>query len=123
MELTTEQKDLIVLAANLRGGLKCLITRERSCGYIVRPELWLNKTNDSILRALDNIGVEARGSYSKTEEIDVLLEAIDGLEELSPTSHGLETVKITNGHIMQPKTHDEVIAVISNLEVLLGVRC
>jgi len=123
MELTPEIKDLIVMATNLRGGIKCQITKEISCGYIIRPELWFNRTNESILRALHNIGVEARGSYSKPDEISLLLEAIDGLEDLSPTAYGIEMVRATNGEITQPTTHDEVVATISRLEQLLGVRC
>jgi len=123
MELTSEQKDLIVLVSNLRGGIKCQITKEKVCGYTIRPELWFNKTNDSILRALDRIGIKARGSYSKENEISILLEAAEGLEDLSPTAYGLEMVKLTNGLISQPKTHDDVIATIMALEQLLDVRC
>jgi len=123
MELTLEQKDLIVLVSNLRGRVKCQITKARKCGYTIRPELWIVKTNDSISRAIVEIGIQARSSYSKQEEIESLLEAIEGLEDLSPTPYGLETVRITNGIIVQPKTHDEVVAAISHLEQLLGVRC
>ena len=72
---------------------------------------------------MHNIGVEARGSYSKPDEISLLLEAIDGLEDLSPTVYGIEMVRATNGEIIQPTTHDEVVATISRLEQLLGVRC
>ena len=123
MELTPEQKDNIVLASNLRGGIRCQLTKERSCGYLIRPELWFSKINGGTLRALDKIGIDSKGVYSDQDEIDALLEAVEGLEDLSPTPHGLESVKRTNGMIYQPQTHDDVIATISHLEELLGVRC
>ena len=122
MELTDSQKDLIVLASNLRGGIRCQLTKDRNCGYIIRPELWFIRMNDVIQRALTHIGVEVRGTYSGFREIEAILSAINGLEELSPTPDGLRNVTLLNGQIFQPKTHEEVLHTIQSVEELLKVK-
>tara|TARA_R100000995_G_scaffold41700_1_gene19423 strand:+ start:6140 stop:6511 length:372 start_codon:yes stop_codon:yes gene_type:complete len=122
MELTESQKDLIVLASHLRGGIKCQLTKERKCGYLIRPELWFIKMNDPIKRALELLGVEVRGTYSGWREMSIILEGITGLEYLSPTPKGIENVRLLNGQIFQPKTHDEVMATIQSIEELLRMN-
>ena len=120
--LTDQQKDLIVLASNIRGGVKCQLTKDRVCGYLIRPELWFIKMNLPIERALRNIGVEVRGTYSGHTEIDAILSAMQGLEELSPTPEGLRHVSILSGQIFQPSTHEEVLQTIQQLEELLSMN-
>ncbi len=122
MDLTEDQKDLIVTISNLRGGLRCNITKERKVGYLIRPELWFNDMNEPIARTLNAIGLEVRKTYSDPLDISSLLIAIEGLEELSPTTYGLKVVAITNGLIEQPTTHDEVIMVIEHIEELLNMN-
>lgn len=122
MELTDDQRDLIVLASHLRGGIKCQLTKDRVCGYLIRPELWFVKMNDAIRRTLSRVGVEVRSSYSSDEEISAILDITIGLDDLSPTPRGIENVRILNGQISQPRTHEEVMATIQAIEELLHMN-
>lgn len=119
MELTPAQKDLIVMASHIRAGIKCQITKDRVCGYLIRPELWFIKMNEPIKRAMERLGVEVRGTYSDQTEITDILDSILGLEELSPTPMGIENVRRLNGLIFQPTTHEEVLSTIQSIEELL----
>ena len=122
MELTSAQKDLIVLASHLRAGIKCQITKDRACGYLIRPEVWFIRMNEPINRAIDSLGIEVRGTYSGWREISTLLDAIIGLEELSPTPMGIQNVRKLNGQIFQPSTHEEVLSTIQSIEELLRMN-
>ena len=115
MILNQSDKDVIILASTIRGGIKCVKTRERACGYIIRPELWFNVMNGGSSRALEAIGIEVKTRYANTDEIQNILDAIKGLEDLSSTSEGLLNVKKHNGFLKQPHTHQEVIDALNAL--------
>ena len=114
--LNQDDRDVIILASLLRGGVKCVRTSERKCGYQIRPELWFTVVKPGIQRALESHGVVVRLIYSDTEEITKILNIINGLDDLSPTSQGLRIVRDLNGTIEQPRTHEEVVKVLEILD-------
>tara|TARA_R100000152_G_C6775787_1_gene204436 strand:+ start:2309 stop:2722 length:414 start_codon:yes stop_codon:yes gene_type:complete len=114
--LNQDDRDVIVLASLIRGGIKCIKTNERKCGYQIRPELWFTVMKPGAQRALETHGVAVRLLYSDTEEITKILNIINGLEDLSPTDYGLNTVRDLNGIIEQPRNHEEVIKVLDILD-------
>jgi hypothetical protein len=125
-QLTREQKQLIVLAQSLRGGVVTRRTTERKTGYEIRPLLrlilpppegkWSVGRASSAFAVLLREDIPIRKTYSQETEITALLKLIEGLEELSPTSHGLEVVRKYNGILKQPRTHEEVVAAIDMLD-------
>ena len=114
--LTEKDRDIIVLASAIRGGVKCVRTTERKCGYIIRVELRFSVINEGTGRAVKEAGLPVRTTYTKSEEITSILAMIKGLEELSATPGGLRMVRQMNGIIEQPTTHREVLAVLAVLE-------
>ena len=113
--LNQDDRDVVILALLIRGGIKCVRTSERKCGYQIRPELWFTTIKPGIQRALESQGITVRLTYSDIEEITKILNIINGLEDLSSTSQGLHTVRDLNGIITQPRTHDEVVKVLEIL--------
>jgi len=120
--LTQNDRDVIILASTIRGDIKCVQTIERKCGYIIRPELWFSKVEAGAARALENHGVILRTIYSKTEEINSILQIINGLEDLSQTTEGLEIVKTMNGELVQPYTYEGVVKVLDKLEMIREIN-
>lgn len=114
--LNEKDRDIIVLASTVRGGIKCVRTTERKCGYIIRVELRFSLINEGTSRALKEVGVPVRTTYTKPEEISSILTMIKGLEDLSATPGGLRMARQMNGTIEQPTTHREVLAVLAVLE-------
>ena len=113
--LSQSDKDVIILASTVRGGIKCVKTTERACGYIIRPELWFNVMNGGSSRALTSEGIDVKNRYTNTDDIEYILNLIDGLEDLSPTTKGLYEVKKHNGKLPIPKTHQDVLDVLKLL--------
>ncbi len=107
-KMSQSDKDIVILACTVRGGIKCLRTSDRACGYTIRPELWFNVMNGGSSRALIVKGIPVKNKYSNVDEIKSILNIIEGFEELSPSYDGLMEVKKYNGVIKQPKTHREV---------------
>ena len=78
--------------------------------------------NEPISRAIESLGMEVRGTYSGWREISIILDAVIGLEELSPTPMGIQNVRKLNGQIFQPSTHEEVLSTIQSIEELLRMN-
>ena len=114
--LTEKDRDIIVLASAIRGGVKCVRTTERRCGYIIRVELRFVSISEGTSRALKERGLSIRKTYTKPDEITSILHMIKGLEDLSATPTGIEAVRELNGQIMQPTTHREVLSTLAAIE-------
>ena len=114
--LNEKDRNVIVLASAIRGGIKCIRTAERRCGYLIRVELRFSVLSNGTSRALEERGLPVRTTYTKSDEITSILGMIKGLEELSPTPGGLRMVRQMNGIIEQPTTHSEVKAVLDVIE-------
>jgi len=114
--LNQNDRDVIILASIIRGGIKCVQTNERSCGYIIRPELRLPIVKAGAARALTDKGIEVRTVYSDPEEITGILNIINGLEDLSKTTDGLKLVRHLNGVLVQPETHEDVLNALDTIE-------
>lgn len=122
MELTQENKDLIVFTSQLRGGIVCHSSTNRKCGYEIRVELKINKHTSATVRVLDSVGLQKKNRYTQSDDIDLIFSLIEGLEDLSPTSYGLKMARRLNGKLKQPETHEEVIAALSLIETHTRVR-
>ena len=72
-------------------------------------------------RALNDKGIEVKNVYSDTEEITKILNIINGLEDLSNTTEGLEMVRRYNGVLSQPETHADVENALELLESVGGI--
>ena len=118
--LNEKDRDIIVLASTIRGGIKCVRTTERRCGYIIRVELRFPVINEGTGRALKERGLPVRNTYTKPNEITSILHMIKGLEELSATPTGLKQVRELNGEIIQPTTHSEVLSTLTAIEAMIG---
>lgn len=116
--LNEKDRNVIVLVSAIRGGIKCIRTTERRCGYLIRVELRFSVINNGTSRALEERGLPVRTTYTKPDEITSILGMIKGLEELSPTPGGLRMVRQMNGIIKQPTTHREVKGVLDVIEVV-----
>ena len=114
--LNQNDRDVIILASIIRWGIKCVQTNERSCGYIIRPELRLPIVKAGAARALTDKGIEVRTVYSDPEEITGILNIIIGLEDLSKTTDGLKLVRHLNGVLVQPETHEDVLNALDTIE-------
>ena len=114
--LNQDDHDVVILASLIRGGIKCVRTTERKCGYQIRPELWFTVVKPGVQRALESHSLTVRLTYSDTEEITRILNIVNGLEDLSATSHGLQMVRDLNGIIEQPRTHEDVVNVLEILD-------
>lgn len=114
--LNQNDRDVIILASMIRGGIKCVRTNERKCGYIIRPELRLPTVKAGAARALESKGLEVKMVYSDPEEITSILNIIHGLEDLSSTDEGLQIVRRFNGILTQPETHEDVKNALDLLE-------
>ena len=114
--LNQDDRDVVILASLIRGGIKCVRTTERKCGYQIRPELWFTVVKPGVQRALESHSLTVRLTYSDTEEITRILNIVNGLEDLSATSHGLQMVRDLNGIIEQPRTHEDVVNVLEILD-------
>ena len=114
--LNKKDRDIIVLASAIRGGIKCVRTAERRCGYLIRVELRFSIINEGTGRALKEAGLPIRTTYTKPDEIISILSMIKGLEDLSATPGGLRMVRQMNGTIEQPTTHREALTVLAVLE-------
>ena len=119
--LNQNDRDVIILASSIRGGIKCVQTTERKCGYIIRPELRIPVIKAGVSRALNDKGIEVKNVYSDTEEITKILNIINGLEDLSNTTEGLKIVKRYNGVLFQPETHEDVENALELLESVGGI--
>lgn len=119
--LNQNDRDVIILASSIRGGIKCVQTTERKCGYIIRPELRIPVIKAGVSRALNDKGIEVKNVYSDTEEITKILNIINGLEDLSNTTEGLEMVRRYNGVLSQPETHEDVENALELLEGVGGI--
>jgi len=124
MDLTNDQKDLIVFASSIRGGIVSRRSSKRRCGYEIRVELNIKKTSNRniVVKVLDGLGVKHRKTYTNSDEIDKIMKLIEGLEGLSDTTYGLKMVNHLNGVLKQPETHDEVILALSLIQTHLEVR-
>lgn len=114
--MNQDDRDVVILASIIRGGVKCVHSTERNCGYIIRPELWFTVIEAGAGRALTNHGVEIRSIYSKPNEITAILNVIRGLEDLSSTTEGLHLVRELNGVLRQPTSHKEVESALEMIE-------
>ena len=114
--LNQDDRDGVILASLIRGGIKCVRPTERKCGYQIRPELWFTVVKPGVQRALESHSLTVRLTYSDTEEITRILNIVNGLEDLSATSHGLQMVRDLNGIIEQPRTHEDVVNVLEILD-------
>ena len=65
---------------------------------------------------LEENHIPARKVYSQFDEINLLLDLIEGFEEASDTPYGIEMVRKANGVLLQPRTHDEVIDALNLIE-------
>ena len=119
--LNQNDRDVIILASSIRGGIKCVQTTERKCGYIIRPELRIPVIKAGVSRALNDKGIEVKNVYSDTEEITKILNIINGLEDLSNTTEGLKMVRRYNGVLSQPETHADVENALELLESVGGI--
>lgn len=119
--LNQNDRDVIILASSIRGGIKCVQTTERKCGYIIRPELRIPVIKAGVSRVLNDKGIEVKNVYSDTEEITKILNIINGLEDLSSTTEGLEMVRRYNGVLSQPETHEDVENALELLESVGGI--
>ncbi len=119
--LNQNDRDVIILASSIRGSIKCVQTTERKCGYIIRPELRIPVIKAGVSRALNDKGIEVKNVYSDTEEITKILNIINGLEDLSNTTEGLEMVRRYNGVLSQPETHADVENALELLESVGGI--
>lgn len=124
MDLSNDQKDLIVFASSIRGGIVSRRSSKRRCGYEIRVELNIKNTSDRniVAKVLDGLGVKHRKTYTNSDEIDKIMKLIEGLEGLSDTTYGLKMVNRLNGVLKQPETHDEVILALSLIQTHLEVR-
>ncbi len=111
--LNQDDRDIIILASLIRAKIRCERTRERKCGYIIRPELNLNEMKDGVGRALKSHNIPIRLTYSEPTEITKILNVINGLEDLSQTTNDIFLVKELNGILKQPRTHQEVEKALS----------
>lgn len=116
--LNQNDRDIIILSSLIRGGVKCVKTTERKCGYIIRPELWFTVVKAGAARALEAKGIEIREVYSDIEEITGILNIINGLEDLSSTTEGLLLVRQLNGILFQPETHEDVKTALDLIETV-----
>ena len=114
--LNQNDRDVIILASAIRGGIKCVQTTERKCGYIIRPELRIPVIKAGVSRALNDKGIEVKNVYSDPEEITGILNIINGLEDLSKTTDGLKLVRHLNGVLVQPETHEDVLNALDTIE-------
>lgn len=120
--LNQKDRDVIILASTIRGDIKCVQSIERKCGYIIRPELWFTNIEAGAARALSEVGLTLRTTYSKEDEISKILQIIKGLEDLSSTTSGLMMVKTANGVLVQPNTHQEVKDALDYLDEIREVN-
>tara|TARA_R100001463_G_scaffold24537_5_gene58482 strand:+ start:2552 stop:2941 length:390 start_codon:yes stop_codon:yes gene_type:complete len=120
--LNQKDRDVIILASTIRGDIKCVQSIERKCGYIIRPELWFTNIEAGAARALSEVGLTLRTTYSKENEISKILQIIKGLEDLSSTTSGLMMVKTANGVLVQPNTHQEVKDALDYLDEIREVN-
>ena len=120
--LNQKDGDVIILASTIRGDIKCVQSIERKCGYIIRPELWFTNIEAGAARALSEVGLTLRTTYSKENEISKILQIIKGLEDLSSTTSGLMMVKTANGVLVQPNTHQEVKDALDYLDEIREVN-
>jgi|SRR5210317_26632 hypothetical protein len=120
--LNQKDRDVIILASTIRGDIKCVQSIERKCGYIIRPELWFTNIEAGAARALSEVGLTLRTTYSKEDEINKILQIIKGLEDLSSTTSGLMMVKTANGVLVQPNTHQEVKDALDYLDEIREVN-
>jgi hypothetical protein len=114
--MSQDDRDVVILASTIRGGVKCVHSIERNCGYIIRPELWFTTIEGGAGRALTNHGLEIRSVYSKPKEITTILNVIRGLEDLSSTTEGLHLVRELNGVLRQPTNHKGVLSALEMIE-------
>ena len=115
--LNEEDRNLIVLASSIKGDIVCQKTKSRKCGYLIQPRLWFsNRIPQGVKSILESKGIEVKMQYSSVEEITKILNMITGLEDLSSNPHGLATLRLHYAQIQQPKTHDDVIRVLSILD-------
>ena len=110
------------MASTIRGDIKCVQSIERKCGYIIRPELWFTNIEAGAARALSEVGLTLRTTYSKEDEINKILQIIKGLEDLSSTTSGLMMVKTANGVLVQPNTHQEVKDALDYLDEIREIN-
>lgn len=120
--LNQKDRDVIILASTIRGDIKCVQSTERKCGYIIRPELWFTHVEAGAARALLEVGLTLRTTYSKENEINKILQIIKGLEDLSSTTEGLMMVKTANGVLVQPNNHQEVKDALDYLDEIREVN-
>tara|TARA_R100000742_G_C4279018_1_gene102673 strand:- start:1355 stop:1744 length:390 start_codon:yes stop_codon:yes gene_type:complete len=120
--LNQKDRDVIILASTIRGDIKCVQSIERKCGYIIRPELWFTNIEAGAARALSEVGLTLRTTYSKEDEISKILQIIKGLEDLSSTTNGLMMVKTANGVLVQPNNHQEVKDALDYLDEIREVN-
>jgi len=114
-----ELKRRLVVASNIRGGICVQKSTERKCGYIIRPELKFKRILNKVpgmVQFLEENHIPARNVYSQFDEINLLLDLIEGFEEASDTPYGIEMVRRSNGILLQPRTHDEVIDALNLIE-------
>ena len=114
--LNQDDRDVIILASLIRGKIRCERTRERKCGYLIRPELNIHTMKDGASRALQSQDIPIRLVYTDTVEITKILNVINGLEDLSKTTDGLFMVKKLNGVLKQPRTHGEVLSALEMIQ-------
>jgi len=107
--LNQDDRDVIILASLIRAKIRCERTRERKCGYLIRPELNLTEMKDGVGRALQSQGIPIRLTYTEPAEITKILNVINGLEDLSRTTNEIFLVRDLNGILVQPRTHEEVM--------------
>ena len=114
--LNQDDRDVIILASLIRAKIRCEKTKERKCGYLIRPELNIFTMKDGISRVLDSHGIPLRLTYTDTVEITKILNIINGLEDLSKTTHELVMVKELNGVLKQPRNHKEVLQALQLIQ-------
>lgn len=121
MILNQNDRDVVILASSIRGGIRCEKTKERKCGYLIRPELWFRVMKEGSQRALESHGLVVRLTYTKPTEITKILGIINGLEDLSSTTEGLHGVRDLNGTLVQPRTHDDVLKALEIIESRVSI--
>ena len=119
--LSQDDRDIIILASTIRGDIRCVHSTERKCGYIIRPELWFTVMKAGAARALVAHNIPVKNMYGDERHISSLLNIIAGLEDLSPTTDGINLVRDLNGRLKQPSDYSQVLSALELIESLRGV--
>lgn len=114
--LSAEVIQAVQFATFLRADVLVKRTTQRKCGYSIQPKVWFKRFTKPIKEMLKGLGLRPQKSYTDEGSITVVLNAVRGLEDFSDDPRGIDLVRLLNGRVAQPTTHDEVVATLAFLE-------